>query len=293
MSRYKNGQVPDGALVLLASGRNGDGDWEHLLPPATVRKHLALVRLGQERRGRTIAISAGWNGYRPLAAQHTARKNACARGRCGDAAWPGSSSHGGEFDGADAMAIDYGNWLWVWGSQKAFYAACREVGLEPGVFSWEQWHVIDRDPWAAVPAGEEINMEGFLMALTEDEQNEILAAARGLLSSQNQATMFQNGQSVRDRVDGFLSSANQVVLFQNVQATRDRIEVLYEKFAPGIPVPAIDERALAVELSSMLAPLLLETIDTISDESVAAVARAAADEQDRRARERLASKATT
>lgn len=231
MSRYKNGQVPDGALVKLASGTNGDGYWEHLLPPATVRKHQSLVGLGQERRRRTLTITTGWNGYRPLPAQRTARTNACARGRCGDAAFPGSSSHGGEYQGADAMAIDYGNWSWVWGSREAFYEACREVGLVPGMFSWEPWHVIDRDPWAAVPAGEEINMEGFLMALTEDEQNEILAAARGLLSSQHQVTLLQNVAAIRDRAEGNLSSKNQVGLFQNVAAIRDRVETMSGELA--------------------------------------------------------------
>ncbi len=44
---------------------------------------------------------------------------------------------------ADVAAIDFDNGPWVFGSVDAFYAACREVGLVPGVFDWESWHVID------------------------------------------------------------------------------------------------------------------------------------------------------
>lgn len=154
MALFCNGEVPRDRLILVASGTDENGYWEHLLPPATYRKHLALVRLGEQRRGRTLRITPGWNGYRPLGPQRTAREQACARGRCIDAAVPGSSGHGGTSGNADCMAIDYENWAWVWGTRDAFYAACREVGLEPGVIDWEFWHVVDRDPWAPVPAGE-------------------------------------------------------------------------------------------------------------------------------------------
>lgn len=198
MSRYKNGQVPDVALSWLAAGTNADGYWEHLLPPATVRKHLALVLLGEQRRGRTLRITPGWNGYRPLAAQRTARTNACARGRCGDAATEGTSSHGGEYQGADAMAIDYGNWAYVWGTQAAFYAACREVGLDPGVFSWEPWHVIDRDPWAPSPAGEESKPDGVFMSLSDQQQNDLVDRVEGTAKAvarieQVLAALFRRG----------------------------------------------------------------------------------------------------
>jgi hypothetical protein len=223
--------VPDHALVFLGAGVNADGHWEHLLPAGAVRKHRALVELGKQRRGRTLTITTGWNGYRPIAAQRVARANACARGRCGDAATVGTSSHGGEYQGRDVFAIDYSNWAWVWGTQAAFYAACREVGLEPGVFSWEPWHVIDRDPWAASPAGNEHPNEGVFMALTEDEEREILAAARGALSSQHQVTLLQNVAAIRDRAEGNLSSKNQVGLFQNVAAIRDRVETMSGELA--------------------------------------------------------------
>lgn len=49
----------------------------------------------------------------------------------------------------------------------------------------------------------------------------------------------------------------------------------------------VDEEALAAELATALAPYLAQNVGTLSDDSIAALAKAAADEQDRRARERL------
>lgn len=150
MARYPNGGIPRDQLILLGSGTDSNGYWEHLATPGTAQKHFALVALGYEASGRELRISSGWNVYRPIPAQKDAKRDACARGRCQDAATPGFSSHGGEYQGADALAIDYSNWSYVFGSREAFYAACRAVGLVPGVFDWEPWHVIDRDPYRPV-----------------------------------------------------------------------------------------------------------------------------------------------
>lgn len=148
MTKYRNGQIPASALIKIASGTNGDGYWEHLLSPSQKRKHDALVARARKRTGRTLKITSGWNAYRPLEPQWTAKRKYGS-----GAAWPGTSSHGGTYKGADAMAMDYGNWSWVYGGDRAaFFADCRAVGLDPGVISNESWHVIDRDPWAPVPA---------------------------------------------------------------------------------------------------------------------------------------------
>lgn len=148
MTRYRNGQIPASVLIKIASGTNGDGYWEHLLSPSQKRKHDALVARARKRTGRTLKITSGWNAYRPLEPQWTAKRKYGS-----GAAWPGTSSHGGTYKGADAMAMDYGNWSWVYGGDRAaFFADCRAVGLDPGVISDELWHVIDRDPWAPVPA---------------------------------------------------------------------------------------------------------------------------------------------
>lgn len=147
-TRYLNGQVPRSALIRIASGTNGDGYWEHLLSPAQKRKHDALVARAKRHRGRTLRITSGWNGYRPIDAQWVAKRKYGS-----GAAAPGFSSHGGTYKGRDAMAMDYGNWSWVYnGDRNAFFADCRAVGLTPGVIWNESWHVIDYDPWAPVPA---------------------------------------------------------------------------------------------------------------------------------------------
>lgn len=157
---YRNGYVPESKLVIFKRGRNErDGDWFWGLSPSTYRKHLALVARAKKRTGRTLSPSDGWSTYRPYAAQEDARD------RYGvGAAWPGTSSHGGYWEGRDTLAIDYGNWAWVYAqfgsrARAEFYADCRAVGLAPGMISKargypdEPWHVIDLDPWAPVPSG--------------------------------------------------------------------------------------------------------------------------------------------
>lgn len=156
MPTYRNGRVPDHLLVTFASGwLPAEGTWKHQLPPATYRKHLALVALAKRNTGRTLKISEGWGAYRPYAIQVYAKK---VHGIW--AATPGTSSHGMFWEGRQCAAIDYGNWghVYAW-NRDAFYRDVRAVGLVPGLISPgrgypdEPWHVVDRDPWAAVPSG--------------------------------------------------------------------------------------------------------------------------------------------
>ena len=175
MPRHRNGYVPADELTTFASGTNAQGYWEHQLPAGTLRKHRALVKIGQDRHNRTLQISPGWNAYRPIGPQRWAFNNLPA----GSAASPGASSHGGTYKAKitgnrdiDAMAIDYGNWQWVFGTFDAFAAACREVSLTPGVIPKELWHVIDLDPYAADPAGDEL--EDFMATLSDDEKKKLL-----------------------------------------------------------------------------------------------------------------------
>lgn len=155
MVTYSNGYIPSSLLVTFNVGRSaGEGEWKHQLSPATYAKHLALVALARKNTGRTLTLSNGWSGYRPYSAQVYARQ------RYGNgAAWPGTSSHGGFWEGQQTLAIDYGNWSYVYnGSRDAFYRDCRAVGFEPGLISPqrgypdEPWHVVDKNPWAAVGA---------------------------------------------------------------------------------------------------------------------------------------------
>lgn len=149
---WKNGYIPEGELVIFKRGRNSiDGDWYHGLTPGTYAKHLALVVRAEGRTGRILEISDGWGAYRPYAAQ------IIARNRYGNgAAVPGTSSHGGFWEGRETLAIDYGNWAYVYGGDRAaFYADQRAVGLTPGMiepnrgYPDEPWHSIDMAPRAA------------------------------------------------------------------------------------------------------------------------------------------------
>lgn len=156
MPSYSNGNIPYNLLVTFARGYNNiDKDWDHSLSPATKARHDRLVRLARNRTGRTIAISSGWSAYRPYHAQVIARQQ-WGNG----AATPGTSSHGGFWEGRQTLAMDYGNWAWVYegkGGRDAFWADCRAAGLTPGMimksrgYPDEPWHVIDLNPWSAVP----------------------------------------------------------------------------------------------------------------------------------------------
>lgn len=250
MARYKNGQVPRGELVLVGSGVNGDGYWEHLLPPSTARKVNRMRALGEQRHGRTLRITPGWNGYRPLEPQRWARKAACARGRCNDAAVEGTSSHGmawaGQITGwreADVAAIDFDNGPWVFGSVDAFYDACREVGLVPGVFDWESWHVIDLTPWAAVPSENDskpITEEEELMSAADSIVDRVKGAITGLDTRRDTAVIETNGDYwVVDHAQGTKwniarGQTTTADAFAYLQWLRNLGVAVYEKQAPYV-----------------------------------------------------------
>lgn len=148
---WKNGEIDERELVIFRRGKNrDDGDWFHGLTPATYARHLELVRIALARTGRKLEISEGYGAYRPVAAQIRAREM-----YGNGAAVPRTSSHGGYWEGRETMAIDYGNWAWVYenhGGRQAFYEDCRKAGLTPGMISRERnypdepWHVIDLNP---------------------------------------------------------------------------------------------------------------------------------------------------
>lgn len=233
MTRYRNGEIPRTALVVIASGTNGDGYWEHQLTPSQKYKHDALVALGKKRHGRTLKITSGWNGFRPIAAQKVAKAK-YGKG----AAAVGFSSHGGTYKGRDAMAMDYGNWSWVYnGDREAFFADCRAVGLTPGVIANESWHVIDYDPWAAVPAGAQ--KENDLGTIDNTEEN-----------YQTFAKFLQRALKWDVRKDGFGADA------KHGATVWDRLGSI-EASAKSGPV---DVDRLAAELRSNLAPEIVKAL---------------------------------
>jgi hypothetical protein len=156
MPDYDNGRVPSDLLVTFASGWNSaEGTWHHMLTPATLAKHRALVKLAKANTGRDISITEGWGAYRPYDSQVYARRLYGF-----GAAVPGTSSHGMFWEGRQCAAIDY-NWGDAYGwDRDAWFRDVRAVGLTPGLihpsrgdYPDEPWHVVDLYPWAAVPAG--------------------------------------------------------------------------------------------------------------------------------------------
>ena len=152
MTRYANGQVPYTALVKFGSGPDSiTGTWEWWLSPGSLAKWRALVAYCQKNYGWTPRISTGWNAYRPLAAQQKYRAYYTSIGKPLQAALPGYSSHGGSYKDRDSLAVDVGNYAEV-GFAK-FAAACKATGWATNVVvPQELWHIVDFDPWAAVPA---------------------------------------------------------------------------------------------------------------------------------------------
>ena len=142
MSRFANGQIPRNLLVELAP--------YHWMPAATAVRWKSLVEDIRRNEGVTMYTTPGKNAYRDYEGQVFARNNACAEGRCNDAAVSGTSSHGGEYQGRDSLAIDVANWAEI--GQRKWYDYCRKHGFEPGFFDWEPWHIIDWSPWT-MPAG--------------------------------------------------------------------------------------------------------------------------------------------
>ena len=156
MPSYSNGYIPDNLLVTFHTGWNAaEGSWAHRLSPATYAKHLNLVALAKRNTGGDISVTDGWGAYRPYASQVYARQ-LYGNG----AAWPGTSSHGGFWEGKQTLAIDY-NWGPAYGwNRDAWFRDVRAVGLTPGLihpsrgnnYPDEPWHVVDLDPWGAVPS---------------------------------------------------------------------------------------------------------------------------------------------
>lgn len=157
---YPNGSIPFSSLVELDSGGG-----KHWTAPTSAAKWYALRAKVKREKGVTLEITPGWNAFRPLVEQYAARAWACNNGNCLAAAQPGSSSHGGTWSGpatgwqwADAMAFDVHNyWRVPW---DYFKAACKAVGLlADGIplsmsgGASERHHIIDLNPWGAIPAG--------------------------------------------------------------------------------------------------------------------------------------------
>lgn len=196
---YANGYVPTGRLIVFGSGQSPvDGYFEWRLPRATLRRLRALIARAKARTGRTLTPSQGWSTDRPYHIQVLAKK---IHGIL--AATPGRSSHGGVFEGAQTMAVDLGNWAWVYqnhGGYAAFEQDFRAEGfakLPAGRYPREDHHIIDYNPWDDEPefGGVALSGEEEDMPLTDAEIERIAERAAYLTVTYPVRAQDRNGNN--------------------------------------------------------------------------------------------------
>lgn len=301
---WRNGEVPESELVIFKRGRNStDGDWYWGLPPASYQRHLALVDRAFKRTGRWLSPSDGWSTYRPLHAQELAR-----RIYGNGAAVPRTSSHGLFWEGRETAAVDYGNWAWVYqnhGGRAVFFDDCRAVGLAPDMISPrrgypdEPWHVIDLNPRSmpafaggnATPIEEDdMPSEAWLNGMGAD----IVKQLKEHIDSYLQIPGAEYGYPAallnvlrHETAPAIGAIAAGGILFPG--AEYNAFVAIVNTVREQNGQPPLDADQVAGELAPLLAQLLPSQVASLSDADVARVAKAAADERDRRERERLAS----
>lgn len=168
MGGIANGQLDESRMLVLGTGWDKHGQWFHKAPPGTAARWEEIRRLAWEKYRVWLWITPGWNVYRPLWVQRLYRADLGIW-----AAWPGTSSHGGEYQGRSCCAIDVGNWGDLGWAR--FVALCRIVGFTVDfVTPQELWHIGDFDPWN-VPqfAAIEINHETTALPVVEEEEDDM------------------------------------------------------------------------------------------------------------------------
>lgn len=196
MARYTNGDIPDHLLI-----RRGN----FLLTAGTWAKWDALVADILARFGVRLEITdglgvlRGTGAYRTRLMQRLVKAHFASIGQGRMAAAEGTSSHGGEFEGRDALAIDVNNYARI--PLAEFYAAARRAGLEPGYFDgrggrpYEPWHLIDREPYRAVPATAGDNSQPI-------PEEEIMNAAQEAKLDQKLDQLARDVAWLKDRIGG-------------------------------------------------------------------------------------------
>lgn len=269
---FANGKIPLDQLQHLGG--------DHYLPAGTAARWLWMVAAGQVKYGVTLRITPGPNAYRWFDAQVDAKRAACGRGRCQDAADPGSSSHGGVYKGRPAMAIDVTNWRDLApGDEKLawarFAALCRLAGFTTLLFSWEPWHIVDfNDPWT-VP--ENMRPAGIVARHRQREDTSMYVGSIGD-TAVYEISRDRNG---RRRMDA-LSAQDAAFAEQGglvIRANPDRIEQLakdlgyrtpYTTVAAevwGTPIHrTVDGKVVAIDALQELADV--KTISTRIEQSI-------------------------
>lgn len=302
MPTYANGQVPYSVVsVVLASGTDANGYWEFRCTPAFAARWTQAKRNAERLFGRTIYIRTGWNIYRPLFSQQTARRNACAAGNCAGASVPGYSSHGGNWGGRDCLAVDVDpnglTWDQVDQAMEAAGFSARLITEKiSGIPGGERWHYIDFNAFGPAPAGTETGEFDSMATKQEikDALYEVLTEKPGLGPGER-----NHWDSLKFIADLAAAAHPSKIWAHQVQLQDEHGNPIYRDGKPvtfpargylasinaqvGGEIADVDEEALA----AALAPLISSQIGSLSDEDIARLAEAAADEQDRRARERL------
>lgn len=170
MATSRNGEIPERLLI-----RRGN----FLLTAGTWSKWDALVADVLARHGVRLEITdglgvmRGTGAFRTKLMQRQVKAHFVSIGQGRLAAAEGTSSHGGEFNGRDALAVDVNNYGRI--PLEAFYAAARRAGFEPGYFNgrngrpYEPWHLIDWEPYRAVAgtAGNESEGAEFMAKIDD------------------------------------------------------------------------------------------------------------------------------
>ena len=158
MTKYANGRIPRSALVSFQEGGVTFYTTPYVLQQYRYMKADAAkqgVHLYITVTPTSVVNGVGGNAYRDIPFQQRMR---AVYGR--GAAYPGTSSHGGTFEGRDSMALDISGW----GHKGVdwFYALARKWGFTPGLISTsrgyavtEEWHLVMWNPFRSVkPASE-------------------------------------------------------------------------------------------------------------------------------------------
>lgn len=148
MARYRNGDIPAHLLIHMGG--------EHYATAGTKAKIEALIADIWKNERVRVWVTSGPNIYRDIANQIATKNHFISIGKGWMAAAPRFSSHGGEFEGKDALAVDFSGYDAL-GVNK-WYGYLRKHGFEAGYFNgkngrpYEPWHAIDWDPYRNVVA---------------------------------------------------------------------------------------------------------------------------------------------
>ena len=161
LSRFANGRIPASQLVWFKA-LNQFGNWESFrATPATAARLKAFFADVKANTGVQLYITSGPNVYRDYAQQVAMRQKYANLGKPTQAALPGTSSHGGEYRGADSLAADISNYRALPWSTFTYYAH-KHGFITNFVTPTEYWHIGDPNPWTMPKSSAPAKPEGLL-----------------------------------------------------------------------------------------------------------------------------------